>query len=164
MVSAAGSLHVCWLDLAFDKCAAATKADLTAQASRPTSASDGRLCQQSATAWARAKASLTAREGQQLKCRLFLSFAWSIVCCTMLTWLTGLHGLTCFRIICRVIITDHGAFVLINVYVPNAGGSKGSDERPRAAFKLQFMRALRDKVDVLHATGKQVCTSISGHC
>ncbi|KAK9805387.1 hypothetical protein WJX73_010257 [Symbiochloris irregularis] len=56
----------------------------------------------------------------------------------------------------RVIITDHGAFVLINVYVPNAGGGKGSDDRPRAAFKLQFMRALRDKVDALHATGKQV--------
>lgn len=59
---------------------------------------------------------------------------------------------------CRVIISDHGAFVLLNVYAPNAGGTK--EGRPRADFKLQFLHALKDRVDNLLAAGRQVrfCT------
>jgi len=41
----------------------------------------------------------------------------------------------------RVVETDHGAFVLINTYVPNAGGARAG--RPRADFKLRFLQARR---------------------
>jgi hypothetical protein len=57
------------------------------------------------------------------------------------------------RLLRRVVITDHGAFVLVNVYVPNAG------ERParsRLDFKVRFLRALKDKCDALAAAGREV--------
>ena len=38
----------------------------------------------------------------------------------------------------RLVVTDHGRFLLFNVYVPNSGG----DGRPRLDFKLKFLRAL----------------------
>lgn len=38
----------------------------------------------------------------------------------------------------RLLITDHGRFLLFNVYVPNSGG----DGRPRLGFKHKFLRAL----------------------
>eukprot|EP00939_MAST-03C_sp_MAST-3C-sp1_P000739 g739.t1 len=51
----------------------------------------------------------------------------------------------------RCIFTDHGTFVLFNVYVPNAGGGK------RLAFKLRFLRALRQRMDeVRKKTGKPI--------
>lgn len=53
----------------------------------------------------------------------------------------------------RVVITDHVAFVLLNVYVPNAG------ERParsRLGFKLDFLRALKRKADEFRSRGRQV--------
>ncbi len=43
-------------------------------------------------------------------------------------------------------MTDHGAFVLLNAYVPNAGDHP---VRPRLPYKLAFLRALRAKMDEL---------------
>ncbi len=54
---------------------------------------------------------------------------------------------------CRVVLTDHGSFVLINVYVPNAGPSP---ERPRAAYKYKFLDALQRKALSLQDAGRQV--------
>ncbi|EFJ48590.1 hypothetical protein VOLCADRAFT_104648 [Volvox carteri f. nagariensis] len=53
----------------------------------------------------------------------------------------------------RFVLTDHGAFVLLNVYVPNAGDRP---ERARLPYKLAFLRALRTKMDELTALGRQV--------
>lgn len=52
----------------------------------------------------------------------------------------------------RVIETDHGAFVLLNVYVPNAGGS----DKPRLAYKLAFLAALQRRADALADAGREV--------
>ena len=54
---------------------------------------------------------------------------------------------------CRVVLTDHGAFVLINVYAPNAGPAP---ERPRAAYKYKFLEALKAKAIGLREAGQQV--------
>ncbi|GAX84278.1 hypothetical protein CEUSTIGMA_g11700.t1 [Chlamydomonas eustigma] len=51
----------------------------------------------------------------------------------------------------RVVITDQGDFVLINVYVPNAG-EKGE----RADFKCKFLRALKQKADGFRSAGRKV--------
>ena len=40
--------------------------------------------------------------------------------------------------------TDHGAFVLFNVYVPNAGGAR--EGRPRAEFKLRFLQVILEPI------------------
>ena len=55
-------------------------------------------------------------------------------------------------------MTDHGAFVLINVYAPNAGPAP---ERPRAAYKCKFLQALHAKAVQLRDAGRQVsfCTA-----
>ena len=55
----------------------------------------------------------------------------------------------------RVLLTDHGAFVLINVYVPNAGGGPGKD-RPRLGYKMRFLRALCACCRTLAAAGREV--------
>lgn len=52
-----------------------------------------------------------------------------------------------------MVITDHGAFLLVNVYVPNAGDRPA---RPRLDYKLRFLAALRRKVDGLAAAGREV--------
>ena len=59
------------------------------------------------------------------------------------------------RVLCwfRVVCTDHGHFVLLNVYVPNAGGRP---DRPRLAAKLAFLQALTAKADALVAEGREV--------
>lgn len=44
----------------------------------------------------------------------------------------------------RVILTDHGAFVLLNIYAPNAGEKP---LRPRLDFKMKFLNALRSKCE-----------------
>lgn len=54
-------------------------------------------------------------------------------------------------------LTDHGAFVLINVYVPNAGPSPA---RPRAAFKYRFLEALKAKVLKVRDGGREVSLSL----
>jgi exonuclease III len=54
---------------------------------------------------------------------------------------------------CRAIITDHGAFVLFNVYVPNAGDRP---DRARLPAKLAFLQALQERVDALLGSGRQV--------
>jgi exonuclease III len=54
---------------------------------------------------------------------------------------------------CRAIITDHGAFVLFNVYVPNAGDRP---DRARLTAKLAFLQALQERVDALLGSGRQV--------
>ena len=54
---------------------------------------------------------------------------------------------------CRVVLTDHGSFVLINVYVPNAGPCP---ERPRAAYKYKFLEALKTEALLLRDAGRQV--------
>ena len=62
---------------------------------------------------------------------------------------------------CRVVLTDLGAFVLINVYAPNAGPAP---ERPRAAFKCKFLQALHSKAIQLRDAGRQVSfCSLSCH-
>lgn len=58
----------------------------------------------------------------------------------------------------RVVLTDLGAFVLVNVYVPNAGDRSGDGER--TAFKVRFLEALKEKCDALRAAGRQVHNSI----
>jgi exonuclease III len=54
-----------------------------------------------------------------------------------------------------VVVTDHGHFVLINVYVPNAGGKP---DRPRLATKLDFLRLLKAKADGFLEQGREVGT------
>jgi len=54
---------------------------------------------------------------------------------------------------CRVVITDHRHFVLVNVYVPNAGDRP---DRPRLRYKLAFLEALKRKCDALVAAGREV--------
>lgn len=63
-------------------------------------------------------------------------------------------------ICCRVVLTDHGSFVLINVYAPNAGPFP---ERPRAAYKYKFLEALNAKALSLKNAGRQVSTVITRH-
>jgi len=53
----------------------------------------------------------------------------------------------------RAVCTDHGAFVVINVYCPNAGPAP---ERPRLAIKMRFLEALKRKADDL-ASGREAC-------
>jgi exonuclease III len=55
----------------------------------------------------------------------------------------------------RVVVTDHGAFVLLNVYVPNAGDRKRAGGE-RVDFKCRFLRALKEKADSFVASGKEV--------
>ncbi|EFN58215.1 hypothetical protein CHLNCDRAFT_142087 [Chlorella variabilis] len=52
-----------------------------------------------------------------------------------------------------VLITDHGAFVLVNVYVPNAGDRP---DRPRLHYKLRFLAALRRKCEELAVAGREL--------
>ena len=72
------------------------------------------------------------------------------------TLCTVSHDVTVFETGCRVVLTDHGSFVLINVYVPNAGPSP---ERPRAAYKYKFLEALKTKAVSLQDAGRQVIAS-----
>lgn len=53
----------------------------------------------------------------------------------------------------RLLITDHGEYIIVNVYAPNAG------ERParsRLGFKLSWFSALKDKLSCFIRQGKQV--------
>jgi exonuclease III len=43
----------------------------------------------------------------------------------------------------RIVETDHGSFVLVNVYVPNAGDRE--EGRPRLDFKIRFLQSLQQK-------------------
>jgi len=51
----------------------------------------------------------------------------------------------------RVIQSDHGDFVLFNIYFPN-----GSRDHSRVPYKLAFYARLLDLCDALHAAGKSV--------
>ena len=51
----------------------------------------------------------------------------------------------------RVITTDHTAFVLFNIYFPNAG--RGDD---RLAYKMRFYTAVEERVRQLRARGREV--------
>ena len=62
---------------------------------------------------------------------------------------------------CRMVLTDHGRFVLINVYVPNAGDPPA---RPRLPFKLRFLRALKRRMDELTLQGRQAGAGGSWRC
>ncbi|KAL4443537.1 hypothetical protein ABPG75_011274 [Micractinium tetrahymenae] len=53
----------------------------------------------------------------------------------------------------RIVVTDHQHFVLVNVYVPNAGDRP---DRSRLPFKLRWLAALKKKVDGLAAAGREV--------
>jgi exonuclease III len=53
----------------------------------------------------------------------------------------------------RIMYTDHGSFVLLNVYVPNAGGQIG---QPRMDFKLRYLKALQKTCDALVRSGRHV--------
>ena len=50
----------------------------------------------------------------------------------------------------RCVMTDHGVFVLMNVYCPNETGPERTD------FKLDFYRALDIRTQELLASGRQV--------
>lgn len=54
----------------------------------------------------------------------------------------------------RLIETDHGSFILINVYVPNTGQS--TEWHPRLYFKLHFLKALKHRCDDIVNSGKEV--------
>lgn len=54
----------------------------------------------------------------------------------------------------RTLILDLDSFVLINVYVPNAG--QGSEGSARLDFKFRYLRQLRLKMDGLVASGREV--------
>jgi exonuclease III len=57
----------------------------------------------------------------------------------------------------RVVLTDHGAFVLVNVYIPNAGAASGEPAaKPRLEFKLKFLKALHAKLEALREAGREV--------
>ncbi len=61
---------------------------------------------------------------------------------------------------CRVIVSDHGSFVLLNVYVPNAGKKDDNVISERADLKIRFLHALKEKCDSLRQEGKKVsCNS-----
>lgn len=51
-------------------------------------------------------------------------------------------------------MTDLGAFVLINVYAPNAGDRKS--ENDRVDFKVRFLDALKHKADLFRDAGREV--------
>jgi exodeoxyribonuclease-3 len=51
----------------------------------------------------------------------------------------------------RVIRSDHGDFILFNIYFPN-----GSRDHSRVPFKLDFYARLLDLCDELHAQGRNV--------
>ncbi len=57
----------------------------------------------------------------------------------------------------RALCTDHGAFVVINVYCPNAGSPP---ERARLPIKMRFLEALKRKADALATSGRQVVAQI----
>eukprot|EP00850_Spirogloea_muscicola_P018560 SM000171S03249 [mRNA] locus=s171:197766:199857:- [translate_table: standard] len=54
----------------------------------------------------------------------------------------------------RVMCTDHGSFMLFNVYAPNAGERK--EGRLRLDFKIDFLIGLRKKCDELVESGRNV--------
>lgn len=54
----------------------------------------------------------------------------------------------------RLICTDHGSFVLLNVYVPNAGDC--DEGRPRLDFKMRYLKALEQTCEELVRSGKHV--------
>ena len=54
----------------------------------------------------------------------------------------------------RPIETDHGSFILINVYVPNEGQS--AEVCPRLFFKLHFLKTLKHRCDDIVNSGKEV--------
>eukprot|EP01018_Ginkgo_biloba_P025056 Gb_34354 [translate_table: standard] len=54
----------------------------------------------------------------------------------------------------RLMETDHGSFVLINVYVPHGG--ECAEGRPRLNFKLHFLKALKYRCDELVNSGKEI--------
>ena len=57
----------------------------------------------------------------------------------------------------RCLLTDHGGFVLINVYVHSTGGAADDGAyQDKCARKLAFLRALRCKMDALRAAGRRV--------
>lgn len=58
----------------------------------------------------------------------------------------------------RVVVTDHGSFVLYNVYVPNAGERP---DRVRLAAKLSFLQALKNSVDELLGAGRQASARVN---
>lgn len=53
----------------------------------------------------------------------------------------------------RIVMTDHGTFVLLNIYVPNGGDRPA---RARVGYKLDFLRALRRRADAWRAQGREV--------
>mmetsp|Transcript_18664 Transcript_18664/g.75028 ORF Transcript_18664/g.75028 Transcript_18664/m.75028 type:complete len:358 (-) Transcript_18664:2610-3683(-) len=50
----------------------------------------------------------------------------------------------------RVMVTDHGPFLLINVYVPSTGSLERFD------FKLRFCLALQRRIEAMRAAGRKV--------
>jgi len=53
----------------------------------------------------------------------------------------------------RVVMTDHGSFVLLNVYVPNAGEAPARERLPQ---KMRFLNLIRSYSERMKARGKNV--------
>lgn len=51
----------------------------------------------------------------------------------------------------RCLFTDHGSFVIFNLYVPNSG-----DQHKRYIFKMKFLRALQKAVSKQRLLGKKI--------
>lgn len=56
----------------------------------------------------------------------------------------------------RLMYTDHGSFVLFNVYIPNAGDHE--EGRPRLEFKLRYLQALEETCEAnFHSIDSSDC-------
>ena len=117
------------------------------------------------TVWAMKMKTSTVRAGKRplpvqhlsvqhcisLKYRMSLKYDNTTLCIYVVdVWQLTL--LTCA--FCRCVVTDLGAFVLINVYAPNAGDRKS--DNGRIAYKVRFLDALKQKADLLRDAGREV--------
>lgn len=59
----------------------------------------------------------------------------------------------------RILVTEHGAFTLYNVYFPNGRQTEDGPDPDRLAFKLEFYEALLETVEEERAEGKHVIVS-----
>jgi exodeoxyribonuclease-3 len=56
----------------------------------------------------------------------------------------------------RILVTEHGAFTLYNIYFPNGRQTPAGPDPERLAFKLEFYEALLETVEEERAEGKHV--------
>jgi exodeoxyribonuclease-3 len=59
----------------------------------------------------------------------------------------------------RILVTEHGAFTLYNIYFPNGRQTENGPDPERLAFKLEFYEAVLEAVEEERAEGKHVVVS-----